>query len=124
MMVSDKYHLSSISMPSYTLDSPSRLIRAPSNLRPVMRWKPWGVTVISLSTMWKVWVVSHHLSAKVCTKMALADLLGNKWMIGSKPATRIWPLVSLVRALHHAATLLVLPLPENKAEIYKEKRKR
>ena len=64
--------------------------------------------------MWKVWAVSHHLSTKDYTKMVLAKVFGNKRMIGLKPAMRMWPLVSLVKILYHAATQLVLPLPEGK----------
>ena len=48
-----------------------------------------GVIVISLSAIWKVWVVSHHLSAKVCTRMALVDLSISNWMIGLKSAARM-----------------------------------
>ena len=59
--------------------------------------------------MWKVWVVSHHPSAKHYTKMALAEVSGSKQMIGSKPAECMWPLVSLVKTLYHEAARLVLP---------------
>ena len=75
-------------------NSPSKFISAPLHLRPVMWWKSWGVTVISLSAIWKVWVVFKLLSAKVCTNMVLANLSGSKRMIGSKPAAWMWPLVS------------------------------
>jgi len=36
--------------------------------------------------MWKMWVVSHHFSAKVCTKTTLVDLSGIKWIMGLKLA--------------------------------------
>jgi len=36
--------------------------------------------------MWKVWFVSHHLSASVCTKMPLEELSKSRRRIGSKPA--------------------------------------
>ena len=86
-----------------------------------MWWKSWGVIVISQSAMWKVWVVSHHILAKVYTEIALADLSGNRQMIGSKPAAQMWPRVSLVRMLYHTNTRLVLPLPESKVETYKKR---
>ena len=59
--------------------------------------KVMGVTIISRLEIWKVWVVSHHLSAKHCTKIALAEVLGSEWMMGLKPGARIWPLASLVK---------------------------
>ena len=94
------------------------------HLRLVMRWKSWGVIVISLLAMWKVWVVSHLLLAKVCIRMALADLSSSKQMIGLKPVACMWPMVSLVRVLYHIATQLVLALLENGAKICKEKGKK
>ena len=41
--------------------------------------------VISWPTMWKVWVVSYHLSAKVYAKTTLIDPSDIKWITGSKP---------------------------------------
>ena len=73
-MVSKGHLLPSKSLVKQVLDSPSKLIIAPSNLRLVIRWKLWGFTISSLSAMWKVWVVSHYLLDKVCTSMALANL--------------------------------------------------
>ena len=118
--------LNSIPPPEQLHTQPStRLVlqtnQDPSNHKPVMRWKSWGVIVISLSAMWKVCVVSHHLSAKVCIKTALADLSGIKWMTSSKPAVRMWPQVSLVRLLYHTNTWLVLPLPKYGAKTYKNR---
>jgi len=46
----------------------------PLHQRLVILWKSWGITVIFLSTMWKVWEVSHHLSTKDYTKMVIAWL--------------------------------------------------
>lgn len=71
-------------MASHVHDLPSKFLSAPSHLRLVIRWKSWGVKGISLLAIWKVWVVSYHLSSKDCTKMALADLLGSKLLIGLK----------------------------------------
>ena len=68
--------------------------------------------------------MSHHLLAKACTRMALADLFGNKQMIGSKPVAHMWPMVSSVRVLYHTVTRLVLPLPKKGAKIYKQKGKK
>jgi len=80
-----------------------------------------GVTiVISLSAIWKVWVVSHHLSARDCAKMVLADLFSRRQVMGLKPAPRMWAFVSLARSLYHLATQLVLPLPEYKDEACKK----
>ena len=73
--------------------------------------------------MWKVWVVSHHLSTKVYTRMALADLFGNKQIICSKPVVRMWAFVSAVRTLYHAAMQSVLPLPKNGDKAYKRMKK-
>ena len=67
-----------------------------------------------------MWVVSYHLSAKVCTRMALADLSNSKRMIGSKLVAQMRAFVSVVRTLYHATTLLVLPLLENEGETYKK----
>ena len=68
------------------------------------------VTIVSFSAMWKVWVVSHHLSTNVCTSMPLAKPLGIKWMIGSKLVTRTKAFVSFVKALYQEEMQLVLPL--------------
>ena len=81
-IVSIAYLLLSKSMPNRMLESSSRLIETPSNRKLVMRWKLWEVIVISKPTMWKVWVVSHHLSAKVYAKTALANLSGIKQTTG------------------------------------------
>ena len=43
--------------------------------------------VISLPAIWKVWVVSHYLSASAYTSMPLVAPLGSKHMSGSKPVT-------------------------------------
>ncbi|KAK9998217.1 hypothetical protein SO802_017820 [Lithocarpus litseifolius] len=63
-----------------------------------------GVTAISRSVIWKVWVVSHHLSTKHCTKIALVEVYGSERMMGLKLVARIWPLVSLVKTWYHEAT--------------------
>ena len=73
--------------------------------------------------IWTVWVVSHYLSTKVCTRLALANLSNSKWIIGSKPTARIWALVSTVRKLYHVVTQLVLPLLENGEKVYKRMKK-
>ena len=67
-----------------------------------------------------MWVVSYHLSAKVCTRMAPADLSNSKRMIGSKLVAQMKAFVSVVRTLYHATTRLVLPLLENEGETYKK----
>ena len=45
-----------------------------------------GSHIISHSTIWKVWVVSHHLSMRHYAKVALADFSRRRPMIGSKLA--------------------------------------
>ena len=50
--------------------------------------------------MWKVWVVSHHLSASDYTKMALVELFESKRRMGSKPVARTKAFVSLAKALY------------------------
>ena len=72
--------------------------------------------VIFWLVMWKMCVVSHHLSAKA----ALANLLAIRRTTGSKLAAQIWPQVSSVRTEYHTKTRLVLPLPEYGAKTYKK----
>jgi len=67
--------------------------------------------------MWKVWVVSHYLSTKDRTRMALADFSGSKWMISLKPAARMWALVFTVWTLFYDAIWLLLPLPKNRGKV-------
>ena len=67
-MVSVEYFLPNMSMPSYMPNTLSKLVMAPSKLRPVLRKKSKGINVISHSAIWKVWVMSHHLSMSHCTK--------------------------------------------------------
>ena len=67
--------------------------------------------------------MSHHLLAKVYTKMALVDLTSSKGIIGSNPVAQMWALVSTVRTLYHVATWLVLPLPKNGGKVYKKIKK-
>lgn len=69
-----------------------------------------------LSAMWKVWVLSDHLSAKDYTKMVLTWLFGSS----SNPAAYTKALVSSLRALYHKAMRLVLPLLENEGKTYKK----
>ena len=97
------YLLPSMSMTSCISNSPSRAISGSSHQRPVIQWKSYGVTVISMSAMWKVWVASHHLSAKDSTKMALAWLSSNRWITGSKPVARMKAFVSSIKTLYHEA---------------------
>lgn len=70
--------------------------------------------------MWKVWVLSDHLSAKDYTKMVLTWLSGSRQIMGSNPAAYTKALVSSLRALYHKAMRLVLPLLENEGKTYKK----
>ena len=92
----------------------------PSHRRLVIQWKSWGVIVISLLAIWKVWVVSHHLPANVCIRMALAELSGSKQRMGSKPASHTKAFMSSARALYQEEMWLVLPLTEKGGKTCKE----
>ena len=89
-----------------------------SVLRPVIRWKSWGVTVNSFLAIWKAWVVSHHLLASAYSKMLLADLFGIKCMMGSKLAACTKAFVSFIKAWYYAKMQLELPLPLKGGKAY------
>ena len=110
-------------MPSWMPDSTSKLMMDPSALRSVIWWKSWVVTVNTVLAMWKVWVVSHHLSASTYTRMPLVKLSKSKHMMGSKPATYIKALVSFVKARYHAKMRLTLPLPKKGVKAYERQEK-
>ena len=68
-----------------------------------------------------MWVVSHHLSAKVYVEAALANLSGIRRTTGSKLVAQIWPRVSSFKREYHTMTRLVLLLPEYRAETCTQK---
>ena len=76
----------------------SKLMMGPWDLKPIIQWKSLEVTVIFRSPMWKVLVVSHHLSARAQTSIPLAAPSKRSHRSGPKPTAFTKAFVSVIRA--------------------------